>query len=162
MWCIQHGRCICLFVYYLIIFYSSNFIPILVHPLIIPHPTPPPSHHQEDVLPQPHQTFSLDGAPSLSSVRCIFSEWVQIWQSSAVYVLGPHISWCMLPVWWPSVWEISGVHISWDCCSYGAASSAASSSFSLIQPQGSRASVHWLGVNICIWFFQLLFGPFRG
>uniref|UniRef100_A0A0V1KHF4 Uncharacterized protein n=1 Tax=Trichinella nativa TaxID=6335 RepID=A0A0V1KHF4_9BILA len=36
---------------------------------------------------------------------------------------GPHISWCMLP---------------------------ASSSFSLIQPQGSPASVHWLGVNICI------------
>jgi hypothetical protein len=26
-----------------------------------------------------------------------------------------HISWCMLPVWWPSVWEISGVQINWNC-----------------------------------------------
>ncbi|KRY05694.1 hypothetical protein T03_12213 [Trichinella britovi] len=34
---------------------------------------------------------------------------------------GPHISWCMLP---------------------GSPSSSASSSFSLIQPQGSAASVH--------------------
>jgi hypothetical protein len=29
-------------------------------------------------------------------------------------------------------------------------SSSTSSSFSLIQPQGSLASVHWLGVNTCI------------
>jgi len=29
----------------------------------------------------------------------------------------PHISWCMLPGWWSSVWEISEVQINWDCCS---------------------------------------------
>jgi hypothetical protein len=32
----------------------------------------------------------------------------------------------------------------------GSLSSSASSSLSLIQPQGSAAFVHWLGVNICI------------
>jgi hypothetical protein len=31
---------------------------------------------------------------------------------------GPHINWCMLPVWWSSIWEISGVHINWDCWSF--------------------------------------------
>jgi hypothetical protein len=29
----------------------------------------------------------------------------------------PHISWCMLPVWWSSIWEISGVHTNWYCWS---------------------------------------------
>jgi hypothetical protein len=32
----------------------------------------------------------------------------------------------------------------------GSPSSSASSSFSLIQPQGSATSIHWLGANICI------------
>jgi hypothetical protein len=26
----------------------------------------------------------------------------------------PHISWCMLSVWWSSVWEISGVQLNWS------------------------------------------------
>jgi hypothetical protein len=30
---------------------------------------------------------------------------------------GPHISWCMLPGWWSSVWEISGVQLNWNCWS---------------------------------------------
>jgi hypothetical protein len=30
---------------------------------------------------------------------------------------GPHISWCMLPGCWLSVWEISGVQVNWDCWS---------------------------------------------
>jgi hypothetical protein len=30
---------------------------------------------------------------------------------------GPHISCCMLFVWWSSVWEISGLQINWDCWS---------------------------------------------
>jgi hypothetical protein len=33
---------------------------------------------------------------------------------------------------------------------------------SLIQQQGSDASVHWLGASICIWLFQLLVRSFRG
>jgi hypothetical protein len=44
----------------------------------------------------------------------------------------------------------------------GSPSSSASSSFSLIQPQGSAASVRWLGVNISLWLFQLLVQYFRG
>ena len=42
----------------------------------------------------------------------------------------------------------------------GLPSSSASSSFFLIQPQGSAASVRWLGENICIWLFYLLVGSF--
>jgi hypothetical protein len=34
----------------------------------------------------------------------------------------PHISWCMLPGWWLSIWEILGVLVNWDCwSSYGVA-----------------------------------------
>ena len=40
--------------------------------------------------------------------------------------------------------------------------SSASSSLTLIQPQGSAASTHWLGTNICIWHFQSLVGSFEG
>jgi hypothetical protein len=75
----------------------------------------------------------------------------------------PHISWCMLPVWWSSVWEISGIQINWDCWySYRVALL-----LSFTQPlpnstTGVSASVHWLGANICIWLFQLLVGSFRG
>jgi hypothetical protein len=54
---------------------------------------------------------------------------------------GPHISWCMLPGWSSSVWQISGVQVNWNCWSLF---SLASFSFSLIQPQGSAVSVHWL------------------
>ena len=76
---------------------------------------------------------------------------------------GPHISWCIVPVWWLSVWEIPGVQVSWDgWSSMGSLYSSSSSSYSLIQPLLSPASVHWLGVNICIWLFQMLVGPFRG
>ena len=33
---------------------------------------------------------------------------------------------------------------------------------SLIQPQGSPTSVHWLGVSICVCLGQLLVGSLRG
>jgi hypothetical protein len=44
----------------------------------------------------------------------------------------------------------------------GSPSSSGSSSFSLIQPQWSADSIHWLGANICIWLFQLPVVSFRG
>jgi hypothetical protein len=44
----------------------------------------------------------------------------------------------------------------------GLPSSSASSILPLIQPQGSLASVHWLGVSICFCLSQLLVGPLRG
>jgi hypothetical protein len=40
--------------------------------------------------------------------------------------------------------------------------SSASFSLSLNQQKGSAASVHWLGVNICILVFQLFVGASRG
>jgi hypothetical protein len=51
--------------------------------------------------------------------RCIISEGTQIRKSSTICVFlgGPHISSCMLSVWWSRVWEISEVHINWDCWS---------------------------------------------
>ena len=70
---------------------------------------------------------------------------------------GPHIRWCMLSVWWSSVWEISGVQTNWDFwSSYRIALLLSFFQPSLIQQQGSAASVPWLGANICIWLFQLL------
>jgi hypothetical protein len=85
-------------------------------------------------------------------------------RSSLLYVCwGSHISLCMLSVWWSSVWEISGVQVSWDCwSSYKIALLLSFFQPSLIQQQGSVASVHWLGANICIWVVHLLVGSFRG
>jgi hypothetical protein len=111
--------------------------------------------------PQPHTTWPLNslgptvswelGASFLNEHRP---------GSPLLYVYwGPHISWCILPGWWSSVWEILGVQINWDCCSsYSIALLLSFFWNSLIQPQGSGAAVHWFGVNICIWLFQLLLG----
>jgi len=44
----------------------------------------------------------------------------------------------------------------------GLPSFSASSSLSIIQPQGSLTSVHWLGINICLCLSQLLVGACRG
>jgi len=74
--------------------------------------SPSPSHHHP-VRP-PHSP-----GPQVSRVWCIFTPWGQTKQSSAAYMSGPHISWCMLPGWWLSVWKIS---ICWDSWSpYGVA-----------------------------------------
>jgi hypothetical protein len=73
---------------------------------------------------------------------------------------GPHISWCMLSGWCSSVCEISRL-IETAGPPTGSPSSA-SSNLSLIKPQGSSDSFHWLGANICIWLFQLLVVSFEG
>ena len=85
-------------------------------------------------------------------------------QSPLLYVCwGPHISWCMLPVWWSSVWEISGVQTNWDCWySYRITLLLSFFQPSLIPQQGSAASVHWLCANICLRFFQLFVWSFLG
>jgi hypothetical protein len=97
-------------------------------------------------------------------VRCIFSDWIQTWQSSALHVLVSsyylaYAAWLSGSVSEKSQWsrlvEIAGLHI-------GSPSSTASFSFFLIQPYGSPAPVHWLGVNISIWLFQFLVGSFIG
>jgi hypothetical protein len=56
---------------------------------------------------------------------------------------GPHISWWMLPGSWSSVWEISRL-IETAGRPTVLPSFSASTSFSLIQLQGSAASVHRL------------------
>jgi hypothetical protein len=115
----------------------------------IPHPTSPLNSLWPPV------SWGL-GASSLNEYRP---------SSPLLYVCwGPHISWCMLPVWWSNVWEIlEGVQINWDCwSSYRIVLLFSFFQPSLIQQQGSAASVHWLGANIYIWLFQLLVGYFGG
>jgi hypothetical protein len=61
---------------------------------------------------------------------------------------GAHISWCMLLGSYYNVLKTSWIQVNWDCLSSkGLPSSSASSTFCLIQAQGSAASVHWLGVK---------------
>jgi hypothetical protein len=132
-------------------------------PIHIQHLFPTPCLHGD--APNPHPTWPLNslgpavswglGASSLNEHRH---------RSPLLYVcLGPHISWCILSIWWSSVWGNSGVQINWHCWS-SCRITLLISFFqpSLSQQQGSAGSVHWLGANICIWFFQLLSGSFGG
>ena len=82
------------FVIFFLIFLPSRFIPLTVHPTTIPYPKSPLPIFIEDILTLPpiHQTSQLHGVPSLLRVRCIFSVWVQTWQSSALCVFGDLIS----------------------------------------------------------------------
>ena len=148
-------------------FFKFNFIFNLLFytPYSIPHSSHSPSNcstsHTSSLTPNP--TWLLNslghpvswglGASSLNEHRP---------GSPLLYVCwGPQISWCMLSVWWSSVWEISGVQINWDCwSSYSITLLLSFFQPSLIQQQRSAASVHWLGANICIWLFQLLVGSF--
>jgi hypothetical protein len=54
----------------------------------------------------------------------------------------PHIRWYMLSVLWSSVWEISGVQNNWDFWSSYRIVLLSFFQPSLIQQQGSAASVH--------------------
>ena len=68
----------------------------------------------------------------------------------------------MLSVWWSNVWEISGLQINWDCwSSYRITLPLSYFQPSLIQQQGSAASVHWLSANICIWLSAVCWGFWR-
>jgi hypothetical protein len=129
-------------------FYSTShiFSPSPVSPWMSPPPTPP----------------KLLRTSSLMKVRYIFSEWTQAQPSSTVYVLGDSYqvvyAACLMV---QCLRDLGGP--DWDCwSSYRIVLLLGFFQPSLIQQQGSAASVHWLGANICIWLFQLLFGPFRG
>ena len=109
-------------------------IPYLLLPLSprgCSFPTPTPPHHM----------YSLTGALSLMRVKYIFSHWDQTQKPSAVYVLGAsyqlvYVAWLVFQRAQKSrLFETVGLLI-------GLPPSSASFSFSLIQPQGSSASVH--------------------
>ena len=104
----------------------------------------------------PHLISVLPGASSLLRVRWNFSE-----TRPCIPLL--YVCWGLIPVAicclvGGPVFERSQVSrlIETSGPPTGLPSSTASSSFPLIQPQGSAASVSWLGENIYIWFFQLL------
>jgi hypothetical protein len=131
--------------YLLIFFYSPDFIPLPVHPLTVPHPPPPsPRGCHHPTRPLPPQSLGTQvslglGAFSLTKHRP-GSPLLYVFEASYQLV---YASWlvarCLRDPWRSRLVE-TGLPI-W---------SSASSSFSLIQPQGSAASVHWLGVGICI------------
>jgi hypothetical protein len=101
-----------------------------------PLPTPYPS---------PHWTFNLPGAPVS-------------WGLGVSSLTEPRPRCPLL-----YVWEILEVQINWDCwSSYWVAFLLSFFQPSIIQSQGSAASVHWWSANICICIclFQLL-GSFR-
>jgi hypothetical protein len=138
--------------------------PSTPHLLHIPHLLPTPPHLHMDA-PSPHPTWPLNSlGPPVSWGLGASSLNIHRPRSPLLYVCwGLHISWCILSVWWSNVWEISGVQNNWDCwSSYRVALLLSFFQPSLIQQQGSAASVYWLGTNICIWFFQLLIGSFWG
>jgi hypothetical protein len=90
-----------------------------IHPQMVSHPIPPsysPISRRISWHPITHPTWPLNslgppwglGASSLiepTSSPLLYECW------------GLHISWCMLPGWWSSVWEISGIQVNWDCWS---------------------------------------------
>ena len=120
-------------------------------PYLLPKPRSPRGCHH------PHSSWPLNTLGSPISWRLGASSLNE--HSPLLYVCcGPHSSWCMLPAWWYSVWKISGVQINWDCSSFFRIALLSFFQPSLIQIQGSVASVQWLGTNICLWLFQLLVG----
>jgi hypothetical protein len=87
-------------------------------------------------------------------VRCIFSDWVQTQKSSTICVGGLISAGVCCLVGGPvSERSLESRLVETTGSPAGSPSSSASSSFSLIQPQGSAASVHWLSTNISIWLF---------
>ena len=164
-----------LMIYLKIHFFSFLIlINLFFTPYSIPHPQPPsdcstsytsspwPCLHV--VVHNPHPTGPLNSLGPPISWRLVYHFLMnKTPRSCTVCVLGTYISCCMLPVWWSSNWEVSGSRlIETACLPTGLPSSSTSSSFSVIQPQGTPSSVHCLGANICICLFQLLFGSFSG
>jgi len=157
-------------------FFFSYVIYLFLHSRFYSPPGPPSDSSQSHTssLPTPvlttmsslhqlHQTSKLPGASSLLRVRCIFSDWTQTQESSAADDLEAS-SQLVYAAWLVVQCQRSRGSRLIETAEppTGLLSSSASSSFSLIQPQGSAASLHWLGAHICIWLFQLLVGSFGG
>ena len=160
------GEIIYLFSYLFI--YTPDFIP----PILIPAPpsncsTSHTSSHHTHVStrmppPPPFPICPVNSLGPPESCREGASSLIEDKTGSPLLnkCCGPHITWCMLTGWWSSVWEISGFQTETAGLPTGLPS-LSSFSLSLIPQQGSAASVHWLGTNICIWLLQLLVGSSR-
>jgi len=130
-------------------------------PYLLPLTPTPPLSPQGCPHPLPHQTSKLPRASSLLRVRFIFSDWTQTQESSAVYVSGASSQ--LVYTAWLVIQHLRdlGGQGNWDYwSSYRVALLLSFLQLSLIHPQGSAASVHWLGAHICIWLFQLLVESF--
>ena len=140
--------------------------PPTIHPLTVPHFIPPPqtpvSMWMSPCSTPP--TSELPGATSLWRFRCIMSEWTQTRQVLCYVCVGGLISAGICSLFGGPVFErFQGSRlIETSGPPTGLPFSSVSFSLSLIQQQGSAASVHWLGTTICIWLFQLLVGSFGG
>ena len=86
------------------LFYSPDFIPLLVLPRKVPHPISlfSFSGRMSSPHPLPIRTPCPLRASTLFRVRYIFSEGVQSHSFLLSMCWGPHISWCMLNWWLPS------------------------------------------------------------
>jgi hypothetical protein len=150
-------------IFYSLIQYSSPSISAL-RPFPVPYLNSESPRGCPHPLPPHHQTSPLSGASSLSQGLDASSLTEARLVSPLPYMCGSLIS--------PGLCYLVGGSVSersQRCRSVGIAglprglpSSSASPSFTPIQPQGSSASVYWLGASICIWLFQLLVGPLRG
>jgi hypothetical protein len=148
-----------LFLFYsLIFFYSPVLIPLLVHPLTIPHPIflpPTPISKRMSPAPSPHPTRSPHSLGPQVSWRLGDSL-----TEARIHSFLLYMCWGLITA---GVCCLVGGSVSEQSCwsrlietadlSTGSPSSSASSSFTLIQPQGSLASFHWVGANIFIWLF---------
>jgi hypothetical protein len=150
-----------LFIYCFLFFYTPYFIP---------SPPPPP--------------FDCSTSHTSSLPLCLLVDVPTLQPLWPLNSLGPPVSWELgasflneyrprstrLHVCWgglmsAGVYCLLGgpeVQINWECwSSYRITLLLSFFQPSLIQQQGSAASVHWMGANICIWLFQLLVGSFR-
>jgi hypothetical protein len=114
--------------------------------------------------PQPHTSHTLPGLPiprPQVSQELGVSSLIEARPGSPLLYMcwGPHISWCMLPGWWTSVWETSGIQVCWDCwSSYGVACL-----LNFFQPfPNSTTGVPQLQTIGWVCPIQLLVGPLGG
>jgi hypothetical protein len=103
---------------------------------------------------------SLKGVSSLTEARPGSPLLYMCWRGGGVFLISAGV--CCLVGGSVSERSHGSRLVETDGLPMGSPSSSASSSLSLIQPQGSPASIYWLGVNICIWLFQLPVGPLGG
>ena len=101
-------------------FLYSILYPPPIHPLTVPYPIPPPHPPVSMFVPQtqPHIISLNSMGPPLSWGLGVSLNEHRPRVFYCCVCWGPHISWYMVPGWWPNVWEILGVQIDWDCWSF--------------------------------------------